>query len=64
MKSQLKAADRSGARVAILVGPQELEAGTITIRDLRATDEGNRQKRIPRTALVDAVREAIETSRD
>jgi histidyl-tRNA synthetase len=64
IKSQLKAADRSGARVAILVGPQELEAGTITIRDLRATDEGNRQKRIPRTALVDAVREAIETSRD
>ena len=64
MKSQLKAADRSGARVAILVGPQELEAGTITIRDLRATNDDNRQKLIPRTALVDAVREAIETSTD
>jgi len=64
MKSQLKAADRSGARVAILVGPQELEAGTITIRDLRATNDDNRQKLIPRTALVDAVREAIETSMD
>ncbi|MEI6735962.1 MAG: histidine--tRNA ligase [Actinomycetes bacterium] len=62
MKSQLKAADRSGARVAILVGPQELEAGTITIRDLRALDEGNRQKLVPRSNLVDAVREAIEMS--
>ena len=62
MKSQLKAADRSGARVAILVGPQELEAGTITIRDLRATNDGDRQKLVPRSALVDAVLEAIETS--
>jgi len=61
MKSQLKAADRSGARVAILVGPQELEAGTITIRDLRATNGGDRQKLVPRSALVDAVLEAIET---
>jgi len=64
MKSQLKAADRSGARLAILVGPQELEAGTITIRDLRATNDDNRQKLVPRTALVDAVREAIEMSMD
>jgi histidyl-tRNA synthetase len=64
MKSQLKAADRSGARVAILVGPQELQSGTITIRDLRTTDEGNRQKLVPRTELVDAVREAIEMSMD
>jgi histidyl-tRNA synthetase len=64
MKSQLKAADRSGARLAILVGPQELEAGTITIRDLRAKDEGNRQKLSPRTVLVDAVREAMEMSMD
>jgi histidyl-tRNA synthetase len=62
MKSQLKAADRSGARVAILVGPQELEAGTITIRDLRATNDGDRQKLVPRSALVGAVLEAIETS--
>ena len=64
MKSQLKAADRSGARVAILVGPQELGAGTITIRDLRATDEGNRQRMVPRSELVGAVREAIEMSMD
>ncbi|MEZ5234843.1 MAG: His/Gly/Thr/Pro-type tRNA ligase C-terminal domain-containing protein [Acidimicrobiales bacterium] len=27
MKSQMKAADRSGARVALIVGSQELEAG-------------------------------------
>ena len=36
MKSQLKAADRSGARRAVIVGPAELEAGTAVVRDLVA----------------------------
>ena len=35
MKSQFKAADRSGARLALVVGRSEAEAGTVTIRDLR-----------------------------
>jgi len=38
MKSQMKVADKSGARLAILVGPQELAAGEVTIRDLRSTN--------------------------
>ena len=36
MKAQLRAADRSGARVAVIVGPSELEAGTVVVRDLVA----------------------------
>jgi histidyl-tRNA synthetase len=38
MKAQMKAADRSGARFALLVGPEELAAGEVTIRDLRSDD--------------------------
>ncbi len=35
MKAQMKAADRSGAAVALLVGADELAAGVVTARDLR-----------------------------
>jgi len=36
MKSQLKAADRSGAPLAVIVGPAELAEGTVVVRDLAA----------------------------
>ena len=55
MKSQLKVADRSGAGWAIIVGSQELEAGVITLRDLRATGDGDRQCSVPRTDVVDHI---------
>ena len=35
MKAQMKTADRSGARYALLIGPTELERGAVTLRDLR-----------------------------
>jgi histidyl-tRNA synthetase len=35
MKSQMKAADRSGAAVAVIVGDDEAAAGEVTVRDLR-----------------------------
>ena len=35
MKAQMKAADRSGARAAVIIGADEAEAGTATVRDLR-----------------------------
>jgi histidyl-tRNA synthetase len=53
MKSQLKAADRSGARLAILVGPDEVAAGTVILRPLR--DDGD-QRTVPSTTVVDEVR--------
>jgi histidyl-tRNA synthetase len=34
MKAQLKQADRSGAPLAIIIGPAELDAGTAVVRDL------------------------------
>jgi len=36
MKAQLKAADRSGAPLALIVGPEELAARTVVVRDLVA----------------------------
>jgi len=46
MKAQMKVADKSGARLALLVGPQELAAGEVTIRDLRSADFGQTQQRV------------------
>ncbi len=51
MKAQLKAADRSGARVACIVGAEELEAGLVTIRVLRGGD-AHVQEKVARDALV------------
>src|SRR4051794_2071876 len=39
MKSQFKSADRSGARLAMVVGNDELAAGTVTLRDLGGGDQ-------------------------
>ena len=42
MKSQMKVADRSGARFVLIVGADELAAGAVTLRDLRG--EGGQQQ--------------------
>jgi len=36
MKAQMKLADRSGAAVALIVGPKEVAEGTVVVRPLRA----------------------------
>ncbi len=56
MKSQMKAADRSGATVAIIVGSNELEAGVVVVRPLRGADE---QRSVPREALISETRQAL-----
>ena len=53
MKSQFKAADRSGARIALVVGPDEAAAGTVTVRPLRGEGE---QETIGRADVVEHVR--------
>jgi histidyl-tRNA synthetase len=39
MKAQMKAADRSGARMALIIGDDERAQGTVTVRDLRSATE-------------------------
>jgi histidyl-tRNA synthetase len=53
MKAQMKAADRSGARLAVIVGEDELAAATVTLRPLRS---GGEQIAVGRDGVVDAVR--------
>lgn len=50
MKSQMKAADRSGAAFAVIIGGDELAAGVVTLRPLRGGDDPQRQ--IPRHELL------------
>lgn len=56
MKSQMKAADRSGAAVALIVGSDEAAAGEVTVRSLR----GGEQRRVPRRDLIEYVRKLID----
>ena len=52
MKAQMKRADRSGATVAVIVGPDEQAAGTATVRDMRP---GGGQQQIPESEVVAVV---------
>ncbi|MGK2956925.1 MAG: histidine--tRNA ligase [Acidimicrobiales bacterium] len=38
MRAQMKQADRSGAAFGLIIGPDELEANTVVVRDLRGED--------------------------
>jgi len=63
MKAQMKAADRSGARVAVIVGADEADAGQATLRHLRDADVP--QQTVARADLLPAIRtllDATETS--
>jgi histidyl-tRNA synthetase len=50
MKAQMKAADRSGATTAVIVGPDELDAGTVLLKPMQ---RGGEQVAVTRGELVD-----------
>jgi histidyl-tRNA synthetase len=56
MKAQMKKAGTSGARLAVIVGAQELAEGTATVRDLTTSE----QDAVARGDLLDHVRKAVE----
>lgn len=58
MRSQMKAADRSGAAVALILGDDEIAAGTVTLRSMRA--EENEQTTVPRAQVVEETRKLLE----
>jgi histidyl-tRNA synthetase len=62
MKAQMKVADKSGARLALLVGPQEYAAGEVTIRDLRSNDFEQTQRRVARSEVAFVVAELLTKS--
>jgi histidyl-tRNA synthetase len=55
-KSQFKSADRSGAALALVVGPDEAKSGTVAIKDLRGDDP---QVTVERSDVVDEVRRRV-----
>jgi histidyl-tRNA synthetase len=59
MKAQMKAADRSGALLAVIVGSDELAAGTAAVRPLRADGE---QTAVARIDLVTELRQRLQGS--
>ena len=56
MKAQMKAANRSGAKIAVIVGADEAAAGQATVRDLRG-DGG--QRTVARVELVETIRSLL-----
>ncbi|MEX0766950.1 MAG: His/Gly/Thr/Pro-type tRNA ligase C-terminal domain-containing protein [Microthrixaceae bacterium] len=52
MKSQMKSADRSGARFALIVGEDELEAKEVTLRPMLGREADGVQRRVPRDQLL------------
>lgn len=61
MKAQMKVADRSQARFAVLVGSDEVDAGVVTVRDLRG---GTGQDTVARDLLADALRSRLALAPD
>ena len=55
MKSQMKAADRSNARFAVIIGADELAAGRAIIRPMNGGDQFD----VDRSALLDTLRSLI-----
>ena len=55
-KSQMKKADKSGAMFALLLGESEIEAGQVTVKDLRG---GTEQQTLAQSALGDWLTEHL-----
>lgn len=56
MKAQMKASNRSGAAIALIVGEDEAAAGTVTVRTLRGEGE---QAPVDRARVIDEVRSLL-----
>jgi histidyl-tRNA synthetase len=59
MKAQMKAANRSGAGFAVIVGTDEVDAGTVVLRPLR--DDGE-QVTVARDSLIEEVQQRFQGS--
>lgn len=59
LKSQFKKADRSGARIALVLGGSELEQGTVTIKCLRS---GREQLTLPRERMMAGLDDLLAAS--
>jgi len=56
MKAQMKSADRSGAKIALIIGSEEVESSTIMLRPMGSGE----QYSIAREKCVGEIRKALE----
>lgn len=61
LKAQMRAADRSGARIALLIGDDEVAGGAITLRPMLGIESDGAQRQIPRSDLVTELRTILRT---
>lgn len=59
-KAQFKAADRSGAKVALVVGSDEADRGVVAIKALRSDDRDRSQTEVARPAVIQHVRNLLQ----
>jgi len=57
LKSQMRRADRTGAKLAAIVGEDELKQGVVTLKNLASGE----QKSVPFADLMDAIDDELET---
>jgi histidyl-tRNA synthetase len=57
MKAQLRWANKSGARFALIVGERERQDETVTLKDLMQST----QETIPRAAMITTIQERVQT---
>ncbi|MCG7199816.1 histidine--tRNA ligase [Marinobacter pelagius] len=55
-KSQMKKADKSGARYAVILGENEVASGTVGLKPLRSDES---QKEVPQAELAEALADAL-----
>jgi histidyl-tRNA synthetase len=55
LQKQFKSADRMGAKVTLVLGPDEVEQGRVTVKNLSSGE----QVSVARDALVDQIRKSI-----
>lgn len=56
LKAQMKAANRSKARYALIIGPDEQASGSVSVKDLATSD----QSKIPNEAIVQHLRSRLK----
>jgi len=55
LKKQFKYADRNNIPIAVILGPDEIQSGTITIKDLRTVE----QDTVSRSEMIDRIEELL-----
>ena len=61
LKAQLKRADRSGARFALILGDEEVKIGSVAVKDLRQAEN---QESVTQAALGDYLKQKLESERN